>query len=169
MSFTYSIWSQIAGVSLGKILSSATPAGTPLGLHRKRVVRSEMPSLWNSAWQNANTGALTRLFFPTVESALILSTSKFPFFLCSFISGHCGLNYFLFKIKRSPSPLCSCQSGEVEDAAHILFVCASHVVHRADLITSANEIKLSWPVSLDAFSQSKTLWSALIKFLSAIK
>jgi hypothetical protein len=98
-----------------------------------------------------------------------LSSSKLPSFLCSFLSGHCGLNNFLFKIKRCPSPLCPCLSGEVEDAAHILFVCVSHVTHRVRLIDSVAELKLSWPVPLDAFSQSKTLWSAFVKFLCSIK
>jgi hypothetical protein len=78
---------QIAGETSAKILKSETPAGIPVGLHRKRVLRSEMLSFWNSAWQNASTGAQTRLFFPSVESALILSSSELPFFLCSFLSG----------------------------------------------------------------------------------
>ncbi len=86
---------QVAGETSAKFFASEAPAGIPLGLHRKRVLRSEMLSLWNSAWQDANAGAQTRLFFPSVESASILSSSNFPFFLCSFLLGHCGLNNFL--------------------------------------------------------------------------
>jgi hypothetical protein len=78
---------QVDGDTSAKILASEAPAGIPLDLHRKRVLRSEMFFLWNAAWQNANTGDQTRLFFPSVESALILSSSKLPFFLCSFLSG----------------------------------------------------------------------------------
>ncbi len=109
------------------------------------------------------------LVLSSVESASILSSFKLPFFLCCFLSGHCALNNFLFKIKNSPSPLCPCLSGEVEDAAHILIVCLSHLAHRVRLIDSGAELKLSWPVPLDAFSQSKTLWSAFVKFLCSIK
>jgi hypothetical protein len=34
------------------------------------LLRLDMFPLWNAAWQNANTGAQTRLFFPSVESVL---------------------------------------------------------------------------------------------------
>jgi len=53
---------QVAGETSAKILPSEAPAGIPLGLPRKRVLRSEMLSLWNSAWQNANTGKQTDPF-----------------------------------------------------------------------------------------------------------
>jgi hypothetical protein len=61
---------QVSGGTSAKIVASEAPAGIPLGLHRKRLLRLDMFPLWNAAWQNANTGAQTRLFFPSVESVL---------------------------------------------------------------------------------------------------
>ena len=99
-----SSWS-LAGEIPSRILNSATPKGLSLSTHRTRALRSEIMTLWNASWSISPTGAQTRLFFPSVDSAFILSNYLSPFFLCSFLSGHCTLNNFLHKIKKSASPL----------------------------------------------------------------
>lgn len=77
------------------------------------------------------------------------------------------LNRFLFKIKRSPSPLCFCMSVEEEDVSHLLFNCAIYASHREAIKLCATGLDLSWPVPLHSFPKHKILWSALIKFLVA--
>ena len=101
-----------AGDIPDKILSSCNPAEISLRLHRDRLLKSEIYILWNQIWSSATTGAQTRLFFPSVEAAAILDSPLTPFFLCSFLSGQCILNKFLFKIKRKLSPLCPSLSGD---------------------------------------------------------
>ena len=159
----------IAGDIPDKILSSCNPAEISLRLHRDRLLKSEIYILWNQIWSSATTGAQTRLFFPSVEAAAILDSPLTPFFLCSFLSGHCVLNNFLFKIKRKPSPLCSCLSGDEEDITHIIFVCSNYVSHREKLSACASNLNLLWPVPLHAFAQHKPLWLALSNFLSSTK
>ncbi len=76
---------------------------------------------------------------------------------------------FLFKIKRSSSPLFSCPPGDIEDVYHLLFECFKYAVFRYNLISCAANLNLLWPVPLDAFAYSKILWSALIKYPFATK
>ena len=140
-----------------------------MSTHRERLLNSEIMTLWNSSWSSASSDAQTRLFFPSVESSLILGSSLTPFFLCSLLSGHSILNQFLFKIKRSPSPLCSCMSGEEEDISHVMFYCAIYASQREVLKFCATDLKLSWPVPLHSFPMHKTLWSALVRFMVASK
>ena len=151
-----------------RIRSAATPSGLSLRTHRERMIRSEVFSLWNSTWDTATTGKQTRLFFPSVELAFILSSSKFPLFLCSFLSGHCILNDFLFKIKKSSSPSCSCLKGD-ETVHHVIFDCLEYATHRSALIMCATGHELSWPVPLSTFAQHKPMWVALIIFLRDIQ
>lgn len=151
-----------------RIRSAATPSGLSLRTHRERMIRSEVFSLWNSTWATATTGKQTRLFFPSVELAFILSSSKFPLFLCSFLSGHCILNDFLFKIKKSSSPSCSCLKGD-ETVHHVIFDCLEYATHRSALIMCATGHELSWPVPLSTFAQHKPMWVALIIFLRDIQ
>ena len=84
-------------------------------------------------------------------------------FLCSFLSGHCT-NNFLFKIKKSSSPLCSCLA-ENETINHVIFDCESYSIHRSTLIVAASNVELSWPIPLSSFALFKPLWLALIQFL----
>jgi len=160
---------RIAGDIPERILSSCKPVGISLRLHRERLLKSEIQYLWNQIWSTAATGAQTRLFFPSVEAAAILDSPLTPFFLCSFLSGQCILNKFLFKIKRKLSPLCPCLSGDEEDVNHVIFVCSNHASHREKLIACASNLNLLWPVPLQAFSQHKPLWIALSNFLSSTK
>jgi hypothetical protein len=152
---------QVAGNIPTKILYSHSLSNLSLWCDRETLLNLELFSLWNSAWSSATTGAQTFLFFPPVESAMIFSSSVFPFFLCSMLSDNCGLNNFLNKIKRSSSPFCSSQLVEVEDAAYILFVCINHAAHKAILIDCAVDLQLSWPVSLTLFRNQK-LYSLLL-------
>ncbi len=160
---------RVAGEIPVNIITSVPPANTSLHTHRKRLLNLEIATKWNSAWSSASSGAQTRLFFPSVESALILDSSLTSFFLCSILSGHCILNKFLFKLKRSPSPLCSCLSGEEEDVSHILFYCSKYDSHRDALKLCATDLELAWPIPLHSFPRHKTLWSVMIKFLVATK
>ena len=127
---------RIAGDIPERILTSCKPVGISLRLHRERLLKSEIQKLWNQIWSTADTGAQTRLFFPSVEAAAILDSPLTPFFLCSFLSGQCILNKFLFKIKRKLSPLCPCLSGDEEDVNHVIFVCSNYASHIEKLIPS---------------------------------
>ena len=160
---------RIAGDIPERILTPCKPVGISLRLHRERLLKSEIQKLWNQIWSTADTGAQTRLFFPSVEAAAILDSPLTPFFLCSFLSGQCILNKFLFKIKRKLSPLCPCLSGDEEDVNHVIFVCSNYASHREKLIACASNLNLLWPVPLQAFSQHKPLWIALSYFLSSTK
>ena len=135
----------------------------------ERQLKSEIQNLWNQIWSTADTGAQTRSFFPSVEAAAILNSPLTPFFLCSFLSGQCVLNKFLFKIKRKLSPLCSCSSGDEEDINHVIFVCSNYVTLREKLSACASNLNLLWPVPFHAFAQHKPLWLALLHFLVATK
>jgi hypothetical protein len=157
---------QVVGKITLKVITSVPPANTSLRTHGERLLTSEIAAKWNFAWSSSSSGAQTRLFFSwsPVESALILGSSLTPFFLCSLLSGHCVLNKFLSKLKRSPFLLCCCSSGEGEDVSHMLFDCSNYDRHRDALKLCATDLELSWPFPLHSFPKHKTLWSALIEF-----
>ena len=159
----------IVGDIPDRILTSCKPVDISLRLHRDRLLRSEIYNLWNHIWSSAATGAQTRLFFPSVEAAAILDSPLTHFFLCSFLSGQSILNKFLFKIKKKSSPLCSCLSGDEEDANHVIFACSNYTAHRVNLIECASNLNLLWPVPLHSFAEHKPLWLALSHFLSITK
>jgi ribonuclease HI len=88
----------------------------------KNLLGSTSRKLWNDEWQVAKTGRSTWNFFPTIGSAAILNKTEISYQLYQLLTGHCKLNSFLHRIKRSLSFNCTlCNS--VEDVEHFLFYC----------------------------------------------
>lgn len=123
-----------------------------------------MFNLWNQIWSKP-----IPLFHPRSGNHFYPTLFFTPIFLCSLLSGNCTLNKFLFKIKRKPSPLCYCLSGEEEDVSRVIFVCTKYNASREVLIACVTKLNLLWRIPLKAFPEHRSLWSTLTSFLSLTK
>jgi hypothetical protein len=133
---------RIAGDIPERILTSCKPVDMSLRLHRQKTFEIRNPKFMESNLVYCRYWSSDTTVLSLSGSQCHPRLSSNPFFLCSFLSGQCILNKFLFKIKRKLSPLCPCLSGDEEDVNHVIFVCSNYASHRENLIACASNLNL---------------------------
>jgi hypothetical protein len=122
----------------------------------KNLLGSTSRKLWNDEWQVVKTDRSTWNFFPTVVSAAILNKTETSYQLYQLLTGHCKLNSFLHRIKRSLSFNCTvCNS--VEDVEHFLFYCTRFSTPRYLFKRAVERKKFAWPPPQPIFSDTSVL------------
>ena len=152
--------------STDRIKNSPIPRNIFLKLHHVRLLHSESCKRWNLQWNSSAKSGQTKLFFNSIESSNILNDHKLPFYIPRVLSGHCGLNGYLFTIGKISSSACVCLNP-VESIQHLLFECVNYEDIRYIIVSAASAYDLPWPLPLGVFAQFKPLWVALCKFLVA--
>ena len=136
-------------------------------LHHSKVkatVSLAVTSLWNQEWLGSNGSQITHSFFPSVLSARSMLTLKPSFELSQLLGGHSLLNSHQFKIKKCPSPMCSC-GLDTESIEHFIFFCPSHTDTRKYFVECVNSLSISWPPPLFLLISIPSLWSAFSLFV----
>jgi hypothetical protein len=123
---------------------------------------------WEDEWKQTISGATTREFFPSVESAKRPSNVKYLPETTQILTGHSYLNYFLAKIKIADSPICACKE-EIETIHHFLFCCRLHDDRRNAFRNAVDMANLNWPPKLADIPRSKLLWEAMESFIKQTK
>jgi len=155
---------RLVAVSVADILKSPTPAGISLGSHRRRLLNADTASRWDMLWQHSETAGQTGLFFPKIAYAHVLLNDALPFCIPRVLSGHCGLNGFLYKIGVRASAACYC--GEpIETFEHFLFHCPLWDTLRIPLKTIITESKFCWPPRLVDIPRTAAVWPIFIRFI----
>jgi hypothetical protein len=113
---------------------------------------------WNINQGNLNTKLFIDKYNPKVQKWLMSRSRKELKVLTEIISGHCKLNFHLYKIGKVNNPSCTFCNTEVESVTHYICVCSQYSGTRKD----AFERNLLEPVSLKSIELSK-----LLKFILA--
>jgi hypothetical protein len=156
----------LVSTSVADIVKSPTPPGVSLHAHQRRLLEDATAKKWDNIWQQSESAGQTGLFFPSIASARLLHNDSLPFFIARAISGHCGLNGFLFKIRVRSSAACSC--GEpAESFDHFLFHCQLWAAMRISFKNAVDQSKIRWPPKLAEISCDTAVWAAFIAFVGS--
>ena len=122
--------------------------------------------IWNREWCLSSTGAITRLFFPSLNSASVVGSLQLSPQMAQVITGHCSLNVHQHRFGFKDDLGCEC--GAAEGAVeHFLFYCPKY--ERDDLIIVSLEVTGMWPPPLARIPEDKTLWLAMSRFVRKSK
>ena len=122
--------------------------------------------IWNREWCLSSTGAITRLFFPSLNSASVVGSLQLSPQMAQVITGHCSLNVHQHRFGFKDDPGCECGAAE-ETVEHFLFYCPKY--ERDDLIIVSLEVTGMWPPPLARIPEDKTLWLAMSRFVRKSK
>ena len=121
---------------------------------------------WRVAFQDLGVGMALcyhqlhdTIFFPS------LSSLKAPRQIIQIILGHCSLNAFLYKIRKTSSPRCRfCLNSNVT-VDHFIFWCPFFDQDRKIFKHSSLKITKSWSPTLILIPQSAPLWKSFVHFI----
>ena len=130
----------------------------------KSFIGACIRNIWELEWANSLAGAVTRSFFPSPQSALVLLSRRPHSFVTQILTGHSVLNdhQYRFNFIRKPSCKCGCES---ESVPHFLFHCPIYDLLRSDFISLVRHEKISWPPSPELISRNKLLWDEFVRFI----
>ena len=94
----------------------------------------------------------------------VLPTQK-RILIIQIISGHCCLNAFLYKIKKTSSPRCRFCLNSNETVEHFIFSCPFFDQDRKKFKDSSLKITKSWPPTPSLIPQSAPLWNSFVNFI----
>ena len=146
------------------VITAIPPTGKSLSSFRKQLITTHISEKWDAAWAASTKGAITRQFFPLTSAAKFLSKINPSYRIMQLLSGCTILNDYLFKIKRSKKPHCSCDNLSPETVEHYLFVCPILSASRNALIKAVEDAGLQWPPKFSDLVSAQ-LWSALNAFV----
>lgn len=120
-------------VKLSKNLARGTTQGPwPLTFlpfsHHKKIIADWSVKEHTAQWKSLSTCKETKKFIPTpLKTDHLINKSKSVLRLvCSAITGHCGLNKHLTKMKILNNPYCPACSLEEESAIHVIADCPAY-------------------------------------------
>jgi hypothetical protein len=73
----------------------------------KKETREESIRKWQNQWEETTKGAITKEFFPSVESRLAVNLQLNPN-VTTIMSGHGNIRSYLHRLKIIDSPECPC-------------------------------------------------------------
>ena len=107
---------------LAKIAASynTTIAYEEIPINRgKQILEDYYIKIWNATYINSANPSLTKLFIPTIFHRL--SLSLWPnYIFTQFVTNHGSFRSYLHKMKKTPSPTCSCPEKAVQTAHHLM-------------------------------------------------
>ena len=139
----------------------------PVASLRLVLSRASMES-WSVKWSSMQKASTTRSFFPSIDSAVLISKLDLPSHVNQILSGHSRLRAFLFKTNCSISPICTCGSDE-ETVSHFLFHCSLHDVYRVNFKATSLRVLNMWPPRLCDITRFKPLLLSFTSFIAKIK
>ena len=89
----------------------------------KQLLTEHYRKIWNLTYTNSEHGLHTKTFIPNVHHRLSLSLG--PNHITSqFLTNHGRFRSYLYKMNKSPSPLCSCPEKPPQTALHLMMECS---------------------------------------------
>ncbi|CAK1581407.1 unnamed protein product [Parnassius mnemosyne] len=99
----------------------------------KRLTRDSTCMGWQQRYNEATTGAVTKIFFPDIRQAhSTLKNIKLDNVKTQLLTGHGGFKAYLFKYKLTQSPSCACSSEVDETILHLLIDCPRFAMKRLE-------------------------------------
>ncbi|CAK1585042.1 unnamed protein product [Parnassius mnemosyne] len=101
--------------------------------YAKRQLRDNTINTWQERYTKAETGAVTRRFFPDVtESYKTIEKINVNNLISQILTGHGGFKAYLFRFKLAESPYCSCDNQTSQTIEHILIDCPKFQLARLE-------------------------------------
>lgn len=89
---------------------------------------------WQQRYDEDETGATTKLFFPDVRLAhKVLKNYTMDNKYCQIFTGHGGFGAYLHRFKLKSSPSCECDGITPETVIHLICDCPRFLAERTDL------------------------------------
>ena len=107
----------------------------------RQVIKSNCVEQWKAHFQNALSGAQYKLLFKEVCSTV--STTNFSQVLFRIWTGHCRLNYHLFRLQLHNSGNCN-YCDERETTMHYIMHCKLYDEHRLSLRRAVSNCGVQW-------------------------
>jgi ribonuclease HI len=90
----------------------------------KRRIRMETIDEWDRRYRSGETGAVTKLFFPSAGAAYgVVREMGQCKFVTQLMTGHGGFSAYLHRFKCKDNPSCLCEPDKEETVPHVLFEC----------------------------------------------
>jgi len=113
----------------------------------KKDTRNESIRKWQSQREETTKGAITKEFFPSVESRLAVNLNLSPN-VTTITTGHGNIRSFrsyLHQLKIIDSPECPCKHG-IQTVDHLIFQC-ERLKNERDILKNSVLKKGNWPLS----------------------
>jgi hypothetical protein len=110
----------------------------------KKDTRKESIRKWQPQWEERPKGAITKEFFPSVESRLAVNLTLSPK-VTTIMTGHGNIRSYLHKLKIIASPEFPCKHG-TQTVEHLIFQCKRLKNEREKLKNSVLRVG-NWPLS----------------------
>lgn len=99
----------------------------------KREIRKTSVDIWQKRYEEGETAAVTKQFFPNVQSAYrIINKISLTPILTQVFTGHGGFSQYLHRFKCKDSFACICDSETEETILHLLIECPKYVKLRME-------------------------------------
>jgi hypothetical protein len=123
---------------------------------------------WQTEWQSCCNGAVTREFFPTIQSATVLHPNHLCRQVAQILSGHSFLKEHQFRFNFTTSPKCDCGAVS-ESVSHFLFHWPLFSTQRRVFLTSCSLEDGLWSRPLASIPAHPNIWKASIAFVRSTK
>jgi hypothetical protein len=134
----------------------------------KRLVRNKVIDIWDQRWSETTMGAQTKQFFQNVRQRIkvekhFVFDSKFS----QILTGHGGLNAYLYRFGLRSDVFCDACVGQVDNADHRVFNCSRYETQRQELINALQNNGEQLPTEHNILV-SETIISSFIEFCKNI-
>jgi len=127
-----------------------------------RTATTKMMDTWRSRWMVTQKGRWTHECLPDIRHRLTLPISL-GHEIAQFLTSNGNFQAKRAELGLRQSPQCPCGSG-IEDVKHVIFDCAIHEAHWANLQIAANRAVFLWPTKMVDLVSLRETYVALLKF-----
>nr|XP_034833570.1 uncharacterized protein LOC117990212 [Maniola hyperantus] len=133
----------------------------------KQSIRQTTIETWNKRYQNGETAALTRLFFPDVYGAFkVVRKTKLTPIHVQVLTGHGGFGQYLKRFKCKDDSACDCDPANEESVLHLLLDCPIYGKERFEL-EQKTEVQIR-KETLEVLLRDKKCQKAFLEYCTKI-
>lgn len=116
----------------------------------KQEIRQESLHEWNRRYQEGETAATTKIFFPSAITAYpIIKRIDLDMIMVQVITGHGGFSEYLNRFKCKESPACLCDPEMKESSLHVVIDCPMYIRERYEV-----EMEMGMQIKIDTVSRA---------------
>ena len=109
----------------------------------KKDTRNESIRKWQSQREETTKGAITKEFFPSVESRLAVILNLSPN-VATIMIGHGNIRSYLHRLKTIGKPVCPCKHG-MQTVDYLIFQC-ERLKNERNILKNSVIKKGNWPL-----------------------
>ncbi|XP_045781946.1 uncharacterized protein LOC123878677 [Maniola jurtina] len=133
----------------------------------KHSIRKNTLEIWNKRYQNGETAALTKLFFPDVYSAFgVVRRTRLTPIHVQVLTGHGGFGHYLKRFKCKDDSVCDCDPANEGSVLHLLLDCPKYCKDRYEL-ERKTDMKVQ-KETLDVLITNRNCQTAFLEFSTKV-